>query len=118
MKTTTLGEILESKAPDAFYRPGVYLVREGDTVLYVGKSDRSVGARIQAHCAPRRFTGALDALGAFVRDMLPDSLALSVDVLSVAECNKIVKAKAKTEKDAEPLMIRYYRPVLNGTFNT
>lgn len=118
MLTITLGKILDNNAPSMAFRPGIYVIRENDTVLYVGKSERSVGQRIQEHCTPRRFSGALDALGAFVRDTMPNSLELEVDILSVAECNTIVKALAKTEKEIEPLMIRHFRPILNGTFNS
>lgn len=118
MITLTLGTILKNKAPAKIFRPGIYVVRENDRVLYVGKSENSVGSRIQAHCTPRRFSGEMDALGAFVRDCLPDSLSLTVEVLSVAECNQIVKAKARNEREVERLMIRHYRPLLNGTFNT
>lgn len=118
MVTLTLGEILENKGPAQVYRPGIYVIREGELVIYVGKSERSVGERIQQHCTPRRFTGALDALGDFVQTCLPESLRLTVDVLSVKDCNQIIGSHAKSEREVEPAMISHYSPHLNATYNT
>jgi len=62
---------------------GLYVVREGDLIIYIGKSGRGILDRMAGHLGKGSFGwGGLSILGHFILENLPAALAWQVDLLT------------------------------------
>ena len=108
MITATIGELLSGKL-DKMDTGGhyLYLVRDGETILYVGKS-RDVIERLRGHLGDGGwvFYGP-SQLGEMIRVNLPQSRGWEVVLLTPADCG------AGDIDDAEEELIAHYNPHLN-----
>lgn len=110
----------------------LYLVRDGELVLYVGKSADVSGRLIRhvtgdgltaCHVDPERFHGyPTSDLGRLIRDHARESFGWSVDLFTGEDCAELVKrhfpeAAGYDRYDAERALIREHRPALNVTHN-
>jgi len=121
MITVTLGDVLGDldNPPDAC----IYLIRDGDTVFYVGKSTRGVVNRILAHCGLSTRGSLRDNLGEFIFCNRPDSLTWQADLFTFEDCKPIIAEVFPNQKRididwAELALITRYRPCLNRAGNT
>jgi len=86
MIETTIGDILDGNEPETSGHC-IYVVRDRDTVLYVGKSERNVTDRIRRHLGVFYET----ALGRLIQDNLPESRDWLVELLTLNNCAGFVR---------------------------
>ncbi len=120
MITLSLGDILNDRV-DLDSREELfqlYVIREGDTVFYVGMTTRTVLERIWEHCGLSAI-GGCDEIGRFVMDHLPESGAWHVDLMEVQEVDPALgdRRGAYHIRKAEQKLIARLRPCLNHTGN-
>ncbi len=113
--------------PDEYLGPYgfiVYVIRDGDSVLYVGKSSRSVVNRLLEHLGMggnwRKYVP--DRVGEFILDHRPESLDWQVDLMTINDCASYIRQQfpmfVNWDVDtAEQAMIETYRPDLNVQYN-
>jgi hypothetical protein len=118
MITLPLGELLNDSTIDSG-EACVYVVRDGKTVFYVGLSTRNVINRILDHCGLSAQAGLPDSLGRLIFDNAPDSGAWQVELLTLADCSRLLGDPARLdEQTAEVGLIRLYSPCLNTLSNS
>ena len=126
MKTITLGSIIRDELPETWDEPyEIYVIREGDTVFYVGKSKDCVIDRILGHLGEGTWGWSSgDELGDFIKFYEPGSHNWQVDLMTIKDCFPFIKKshpdakKARcTVADAESAMISHYGPCLNKMLN-
>lgn len=97
----------------------LYVVRDGETVFYVGQTTDAIETRLQRH--------ALSSLGQFITANAPESDGWQVELVDHRDCAPAVRAGlwptlpdgARLDPDiAEIALIRVLRPCLNSTYNT
>ncbi len=109
----------------------LYLYRDGETALYVGRSYDPI-ERLRQHMGQGRAIAA-DQVGDIIQDNLPASLAWTVELFTLADCLPLVarympgshqhytacldrpEQQQELAKVAETAMIDHYRPCLNGS---
>jgi len=130
--TVTLQEALEDRYPretqvfagrtvehDPFR---IYIVRDGETVFYIGKSSRGISARLEQHIE------GYSRLGNLIANNWPGSGAWQVELVDQADCLPAIRAAipgyARDSSEstlaidtAEKALIRLMRPYLNATHN-
>ncbi len=121
MIQASIREVLDGSSPVADMKGSVYVVREGDTVLYVGKADRMC-LRDRLHWHLGEGLAGISSLGDLIKANEPDSYQWQVQVLSVEECNELLHAHGdphtrRKVNTAETYMIKLLRPCLNRTSN-
>jgi len=102
----------------------IYVVRDGDVVFYVGKSDDDCFARLRSHLG-FEFRGhrSLSALGGLITRNLPESRMWCVNLYTNEETKKIVPKRFYEDlvrwptKYAEEAMIQTLEPCLNVMLN-
>jgi hypothetical protein len=105
------------KAGLEHYSPsGLYIVQDGDSVFYVGKS-QDILDRLVAHMGCHaRFSGP-SRLGRFILDNAPDSGDWTITALTVDEVAAIAKTQFSEHSyrvdQAEQVLIAGLRPALN-----
>ena len=110
MKQMTVNDALIGKIKSGDHR--LYVVSDGDLVLYVGKSTDPID-RIQAHCGGGRFGWAgASLLGETIKDNLPESRTWTVTMYTLPEC------QTRDMDMAEQELIRVMRPCLNVSYNS
>lgn len=128
MFTVTIEAVMNGRMPEEYYHAPhcIYVVREGSKVYYVGKAERqTIVERLLEHIAANpshefysQSSGPSD-LGLMLAAHTPQSRAWAVDMLTLADC--LVFAEPGTQRltvtQAEAMLIRHYRPVLNQTNN-
>jgi len=119
----TVRDLLRGKA-DEVAMSGVYMVRDGECVLYVGKS-KDVISRLHDHM--EKWTS--HQLGDVIRINAPQSLSWQIELMEPEECRDIVKSigeryqryeDTKLTIDmgfAEQSLIMHYHPCLNISNN-
>jgi len=122
MFTQTVGDILQGRGMQSGF-PCVYIVRDGDKILYVGKTRKSVAERIQQHCAYYSDPSHASQLGKFIQKNIPESYSWVVETLSIKECLISIKegfpnVETVNYAEAEIGMILICRPYLNIMNNT
>lgn len=107
----------------------IYVIRDGSTVLYIGKSNDPF-ARLQAHFG-KSWHGSGGSIGPFYEQHKDKAGDWQIDLYTLVECEHVVlqvfSCTAETYRNphfhdamvsrAEIAMIRHYRPCLNGTYN-
>lgn len=126
MITITIEDLLHSRLPDEYYQATyhIYIVRDGATMLYVGKAERqSVYERLLQHLAANTASdfysqvSGPSELGQFIRANAPQSNHWHVDMLTLDECRHFAKPSARriSITQAERTLIQAYLPLLNRT---
>lgn len=120
MLTTTIGDALNNHYTlrEAY---GVYIVRDGSTVLYVGKTERSsIVMRFQRHLG-EGLDQRISLLGELILKHQPRSNRWSLEVLTLADCNAFLEQhdqmRRRKLKTAEAALIKFHRPCLNKQGN-
>lgn len=110
----TIKDVLDGKIADIPER-GIYIFRDGDCVLYVGKSIR-VATRLKEQLQ------SISALTDLIEINKPSSLFWQIEVMTVEECYPYAlkehpKGVYLTLDTAEGVIIRHHQPCLNGSLN-
>lgn len=117
--TTTVGDVLSGKAKSAKVSPHcyIYVVRDGDTVFYVGQTKRGIINRILEHCGGGQIPD-FSSLGRLILENAPESHHWQVEMLTLEDCGLLGKGDLDTMIDAaEERTIRQFRPCLNVANN-
>lgn len=132
MQNTTIGQILdETVSREANYH--IYLVRENETVFYIGQSS-SIYDRLESHLG-MDWRHAPSVLGKLALENLPMSRAWAVELYSLEDCEQRTLEYMTNELGctfytkevyyhagggvdfAERAFISLYHPCLNTTYN-
>lgn len=106
----------------AFAESSIYLVRDGQTIFYIGKSGPDVVERMRTHLGQEfRGRSKLDAVGELIVANFPESELWLIEFYSSEECRWTIP-NSKTlrfvdTRTAEWCMIRHYKPCLNVSGN-
>ena len=116
-------ELCAYYASKGYHEPyRVYVIRDAETVLYVGKSI-DIPSRLGEHLGlyGRFGPGYPDRIGCVIHENLPESRSWAVDLLTVTACRKelgMAMDGLNWDVDkAEREMIRSLRPCVNVTYN-
>ena len=121
LRTITVAAIWKVP-PNRYYRHRIYVVRDGDLVMYVGQSMRNVIGRLRTHLDERRPS----LLGELIKVNHPMSKHWQVDLYMLADCAAYVDQFALfplqeglpyDSNTAEKGMIWKMRPVINRKHN-
>lgn len=120
MLTATIGEVLGDIAPAAQANNCVYVIRQGDICLYVGKTTRRpLNARLRAHLGEGPKFMAQSAFGAYIAEHQPTSYAWTIAIFTREDWNATFDSAGLPRRfklnTAEAALIRMYRPLLNRT---
>ncbi len=128
MITSTVGALLDGEL-DALELAGhaLYLVGDGETVFYIGRSRDPVG-RMWQHLGLTLTGGqlwsdyCLSPLGHLVKANLPEARDWRIELLTPAECEPVIHEmnphfKHWDAAGAEQALIWHWRPCLNCTHN-
>lgn len=114
------------KMPYSFdYHFTIYVVRDGEEVFYVGKSDDDCFARLRTHLG-HEFRGrrSKSELGEFILRNLPESRGWCVDLYTNEETKPLIDKLfyegfySWPTRSAEIAMIKTLRPYLNISMNS
>ena len=116
MKSVSVGEILQGWEEDPA-GARIYMVRDGDLVFYVGVLERSILDHLLENFGVVVGGPPADRLGRLMLDNAPSSNGWVVDLLSLADCEPIVREvqpMARRVDAARALfcLVNYYRPCL------
>ncbi len=120
MIQTTIGRFLKGEV-DQVWLSGVYVFRDGEHVLYVGRS-KDVVKRVYEHI--EKWSNS--AIGNLVMLNKPQCLSWQIELLEPKECREFAIPFAPIYKDrdlevpietAEEAMIRHYGPCMNTQIN-
>lgn len=121
MHTITVADVLNNTLPETGWEEyHLYVFRDGNFVLYVGKSEQNIIDRLEDHLG---LTYREESqVGKLVDDNAPDSFDWAIDLRTTAECTAIVNAHFPTCKMvdvniAERSLILEFSPPLNGQSN-
>ena len=117
MYQQAIGKILQGRGMRSSFRC-VYVVRDKDKNLYVGKTRNSITTRINQHCATYTSPKEASLLGKIINRNIPESYDWVVDVYTLEECLVAIQEKyphvEKVDHDeAELGMILIIKPTLN-----
>ena len=121
MLTITVGDVLNDKLPDSGWgKFRIYVFRDQDFVLYVGKTEQNIIDRIEEHLGLSHREES--HVGQLVADNLPHSLEWCIDLMTLDDCDVFVQHHFAVDhnKDvrlAEQALIREYSPPLNRESN-
>lgn len=119
MQTTTVQLIRQRNDLSVHTREWVYIVRDGETVLYVGKTRwYSLHHRMQMHLGRSGPSKTPSNLGKHILENLPASNQWQVDIFSLGDINAFLQhvgvvRKVRKLETAEQVMIIYHHPLLN-----
>lgn len=119
MATITLKKFLFDKFPlKSVCRANIYIVRDGKTIFYIGKSNADIIDRVKSHFGfGDRFPGCSAHLYSLMIDNIPQSGKWKIDFLTIDDCSRRLKRKFSSVEDAEIAMIYSIGPCLNTTYN-
>lgn len=121
MITVTIADVIGNTLPVSGWEGyHLYVIRDGDFVLYVGKSDQNIIDRLQDHLG-LTYRGE-SQVGELVNDNTPESLQWKIDLRNIPECASIVKRHYPACKKvdlyiAEHALILEFAPPLNVQSN-
>jgi hypothetical protein len=90
MISISVGEILQGWDEDPS-DGRIYLVRDDNFIFFVGVLERSILDHVLEHCGLRDGGPAADRLGKLILENLPSSNGWDVDLLSLEDCEPIVR---------------------------
>lgn len=114
MKTIRVGEVIAGEEEDL--DGCIYVVRDGETVFYVGKTRDTIGNRV------RRHMDGLGRLGTLIIENLPGSGRWQIECMTLEDCEPFVRQQFPVLKSwgadyAEVAVIRALNPCLNVAYN-
>jgi hypothetical protein len=121
MHTITVSDVLNDTLPDSGWgKFRIYVFRDQDFVLYVGKTEQNIIDRIEEHLGLSHREES--HVGQLVSDNLPHSLDWYIDLMTLADCDLFVQRHFAVSHNAdvrlaEQAMIREYSPPLNRESN-
>lgn len=123
MITTTIKEALEGSLDSISGKHKIYIIRDQEWILYVGKSV-NIARRLVQHISPKGRIGA-DEIGDLVWENRPQSLNWQVDALTLEDCLSIVVQRyprynvddLPDEDTTEVELIAHYHPCINSISN-
>ena len=113
MISSTVGEMLDRKLDiKALVSCQLYVVRDGDTIFYVGQS-KSIESRFLEHLgiSARGWPAYESQLGRLIRENAPESQHWQVELYSIKEL------EVDDVDFAEEALINILRPCLNARYN-
>jgi hypothetical protein len=122
MLTITVDDVLNDKLPDSGWgKFRIYVFRDQDFILYVGKTEQNIIDRIEEHLGLSSHREE-SHVGQLVVDNLPHSLEWCIDLLTLDDCEPVVQHHFAVTHNAdvrltEQAMIREYSPPLNRESN-
>lgn len=94
----------------------IYVVRENETVFYVGKSERSLN-RLEEHFSPSSRRSSGGAIGKFYRQHIEESHRWKIRLYTLEDCQPYIQhlpaPKRQLLSYVEIAMIQHFRPCLN-----
>ena len=117
----TVGDLLDDKT-DELENYCIYVVRDGETVFYVGESARGVVNRLLDHLGLGLMAVLPSVLGETVFCNLPQARAWRIDLYTLEDCTPFVNEQFPAYKrwgikEAEQALIAKLRPCLNTAHN-
>jgi len=121
MITISVKDALNGNVPLTDEAYGVYVVRDGQTKIYVGKTERQdIVDRISWHLGNGPFT-KVSPLGRYIIKNKPRSHNWKIDILSLDDCNQIFEERGlprrRKIRTAETTLIHLYHPLINKQAN-
>lgn len=111
----------DGQVPEFAELYSIYRFRDGDFILYVGKTLRNIAERLYEHIGLDGQT----QLTKLIEDNLPESLDWQIDLFTVHDCIPLIREhprpKIINEADidlAERAMILHSRPAINSMVNS
>jgi hypothetical protein len=114
MTKTTLMTLLRDRRTPRSGIESLYVIRDDDVVFYVGKSTWGGAYRILEHWAGGFRSN--DRLHEFMRCAIDDELDLTVELLSIPDCQSITQCVNDLD-EAESALIALHCPVFNTAGN-
>lgn len=121
MMTITVAEVIENTLPDSGWGSFcIYVFRDQDFVLYVGKTEQNIIDRLEDHLGLSYRPGSL--VGQLVDDNAPESHKWQIDLLTSDDCRSIVAKHFPSAQSVDVLtieraVIMEFRPPLNRQSN-
>jgi len=95
----------------------VYVIRDGETVFYVGRTSQGISYRVGEHLGLwGRTPGAPSEVGRLILENMPESGSWQVDLMTRRDCHDEY-LRDPDASTAERAMIRKLRPCLNRQSN-
>ncbi len=121
MLTITIADLFDNTLPESGWgKFCVYIFRDNDFVLYVGKTENNIIDRLEAHLGITYRSQSL--VGKLIEDNAPESHQWQIDLLTLDDCAPFIARHFPTSKEtdvrlAEQAMILEYCPPLNRESN-
>jgi hypothetical protein len=117
MLTIPVPNILDRSYPDTEEPYHIYVIRDADTILYIGKSVDPI-QRLEEHFHMSWRSSGAD-IGMFYEQFQRYASDWSVDLYTPKECETVTSQDCcKTMDLAEVAMIKHFHPCLNCHYNS
>jgi hypothetical protein len=121
VQTIKVKDVLDNLLPESGWEKfRVYIFRDDDFVLYIGKTDQNIIDRLEEHLGLIFRDPGL--IGRLVDDNAPLSYSWSIDLMTLNDCAPIIYRHFPTcqmtdSRIAEKALILEYSPALNRESN-
>ncbi len=121
MMTITVADVVDNTLSESGWGSfSIYVFRDGDFVLYVGKAEQNIIDRLEDHLGLSYRPES--QIGRLVNDNAPGSYQWKIDLLTMDDCQPIAARHFPTAKlidviTAERAIISEFRPPLNRQSN-
>lgn len=121
MQTITVNDVIDNTLPETGWEKfRIYVFRDEDFILYVGKTQENIIDRLEAHMGLTDRSESL--VGKLVEDNAPLSYHWSIDLYTIDECVAMIrrhypKARIIDIDLVESAMILEHSPALNQQIN-
>jgi hypothetical protein len=121
MMTVTVADVIDDSLPESGWGSFcIYVFRDEDFVLYVGKAEQNIIDRLEDHLGLSYRPESL--VGRLVEDNAPESHKWQIDLLTLDDCKSIVAKHFPSAQSADVLTIEgavilEFRPPLNRQSN-
>jgi len=119
--TITVGDVINNTLPESGWAGfHIYVFRDDDFILYVGKTEQNVIDRLEEHLGLTYRSES--KVGRLVKDNAPGSHCWHIDLMTLDDCAPFVRRHFSTSEEmdvrlAEQAMILEYAPPLNRESN-
>ncbi len=121
MMTISVADVIDNTLAESGWGSFcIYIFRDGNFVLYVGKSEQNIIDRLEDHLGLSYRPES--QIGKLVQDNAPKSYKWNIDLLTLDDCRSVVSKHFPTVKvidilTAERSVISEYCPALNRQSN-